>query len=231
MANDLTTANRIYQFYRSRGIPDHVAAGMVGNFGVESSGFDPDVITGKRLGDLNLKDKAHFMAQWRGQRKDNLIDWAQRSGKDINDPLTQAEFALVEMDPQSPYKDAIAAKFRDEVLGAPTVEQAATAFRKRFERATDKHDDRRQAYAKRLLGDQPSNLLEFTVTSGRTDTTTPQTPLPLTGSPPAGLASLLGGLPPQQDQSQQIADAFHRQAANQRQLWAQQRGFGRGLLG
>jgi hypothetical protein len=122
-----------FQYYVSKGLPPHVAAGIVDNLMVES-GFTDAVLSGKRLGDNNT---AAFAAQWRGKRRDNFLHYAmQRGGVGLNNQL---DFVLEEYTPGSRYADPVAVANRHKWMQAPDRHTAAINFAKYYERPAAKH--------------------------------------------------------------------------------------------
>jgi hypothetical protein len=65
---------------------------MLGRLSVESDKFAPDVISGKRYGDLDMKDPAYGLAQWRGDREDAAKAYADQMGLPRGDITGQAAF-------------------------------------------------------------------------------------------------------------------------------------------
>lgn len=119
-----------YQYYLSKGVPPAAAAGLVGNFHVES-GFADDVINGTRMGDVSTGSPAVGVGQWRGRRLDNLKAFAGDDWRNLN---KQLDFGLEEWNPQSPYRDPIASSYRDNLFSAANPGQAAQLVMAKFER-------------------------------------------------------------------------------------------------
>lgn len=88
-------------------------AGMMGTFGHESTGFNPNA-----LGDAGT---AHGLAQWRNDRWGNMQDYARQMGVDPRDIAAQAAFAGHEL--QSQYPGAYSG-----VVGASSVPAAVAAM-------------------------------------------------------------------------------------------------------
>lgn len=133
-----------------KGIPAPAASGIVGNLWVETGGFDPRVLSGARRGD---QGSAAYAAQWRGQRLRNLHKFAG----DNPSFDRQLDFIVEEMNPKSPYRDAISVKYRNDILNAKTPKNAAYEFRRRFERAGTPHDAKRQSFANWVHGRPTGN--------------------------------------------------------------------------
>lgn len=121
----------VFERLRSNGIPDHIAAGFIGNFQQES-GFNPRA--------HNAEEDAHGFAQWRQDRLINLDRFAASRGRDRYDPETQADFVLHEIN--GPEKAAWA-----RIQSAKTPEEAAALIDRHYERSAGKHTAARQRYA------------------------------------------------------------------------------------
>jgi len=86
-----TNAEKIYNFFISRGYQPNQAAAFVGNFYAESS-LDPTALN------PNDKGKKSFgIAQWRGSRLDDLNAFAQRNNLDVNSLDAQLNFVEYEL--------------------------------------------------------------------------------------------------------------------------------------
>jgi murein DD-endopeptidase MepM/ murein hydrolase activator NlpD len=140
-----TVAEQAFGYLTSKGMPAHVAAGLIGNMAIESAYFDPDVISGKRAGDHG---KSRYGFQWNGSRLQNYEAYARERNRDPRDVRTQFDFALEEMNPQSKYADVQASRNRAAILGAPTYEAVTQAFAQHYERPSTPHLGRREAAAK-----------------------------------------------------------------------------------
>jgi hypothetical protein len=131
---------QIVNFFVGKGLTPEQAAGIAGNFFAES-GLQPNIVN--QIG-------AYGLAQWLGQRKRNLFEFASTRGeREGNLSLeTQLEFTWNEL--QS-YEGAA---YRD-LIAQTTVESATTSFVNRFERpsAAEKAQslDKRIAYARKFL--------------------------------------------------------------------------------
>ena len=93
-------------------------AGMIGNFAHESMNFSPSVLNGKIMGDNGT---AFGLAQWRGDRLDNLKNFLSSSGLPTNSLAGQVAFAGTEL-PNS-YK-----KSYDRTMAATTPAEATAAM-------------------------------------------------------------------------------------------------------
>ncbi len=128
------------------GLSPHAAAGIVDNLQVES-GFAPDVLSGQRRGDAGT---AAYAPQWRGDRLSNFEKLAAERGHEpgtLDHFNTQMDFAMMEMDPSSPYADPIASSNRNAILNAPNRHDAAIAFARHFERPAEQHIAKRPGAA------------------------------------------------------------------------------------
>lgn len=106
----------------ARGVPEHVARGMVANMIVESR-LNPGineispVVPGSRGG--------YGLNQWTGPRRVALEDYAARMGKPVSDLNTQLDFTLWEL--QNTEQSAW-----DAIRQAPDAETAARLYSERF---------------------------------------------------------------------------------------------------
>lgn len=115
------------------GIPDHIAAGIVGNLMVESF----DRLDTEALGDNGA---SYGIAQWQGPRRMALESFAAERGVPASDFETQLAFILHEL--QTTESSAWAA-----IQEAKTPAEAAEIFVEKYERAGIPHTDRRIAKA------------------------------------------------------------------------------------
>ena len=132
-----------------RGIPPHIAQGMVANM-IAESGLNPGIneinptVEGSRGG--------FGLNQWTGPRRVHFEQFAASRGSSLDDPNTQLDFTLWEL--QNTERGAMEA-----LQSAQTPEEAARIYSERFLRPGTPHLDRRIAEATRLAGGQPSNAL------------------------------------------------------------------------
>lgn len=123
---------------KKRELHPFAAAGLVDNLEYES-GFAPDVLNGQKRGDNGT---AGYGFQWRGKRLRNFENYAAQRG---HAPGTlphfdaQLDFALEEMNPNSPYADSIAAANRNAILNPASRRDGAIAFATHFERPAPQH--------------------------------------------------------------------------------------------
>ncbi len=119
-------ATYAYNFYKNKGVPDHVAAGIVGNLIQESGNFRNDVIRGERSGDNGT---SFGIAQWHiGKNTDRwnpLKKYAQAQGRDYRDLDFQLDYVLHEAKQRGDY---------DKVMKARNSGEAANLFAKYYER-------------------------------------------------------------------------------------------------
>jgi hypothetical protein len=131
---------QIIQFFINKGLNQEQAAAIAGNFFAES-GLQPNIVN--QIG-------AYGLAQWLGQRKTNLFEFATSRGESVGNISleTQLEFTWNEL--QS-YEGGA---YRN-LITQNTVADATTSFVNRFERpsAAEKAQslDKRIAYARKFL--------------------------------------------------------------------------------
>ena len=85
---DNPIAKQAFNFYVSKGLSPHAAAGLVGQFAQESN-FNPGI--------WNKGEGAFGLAQWRGDRLAGLQRYAASVGKNPNDPQVQLEYSWQEL--------------------------------------------------------------------------------------------------------------------------------------
>src|SRR6185436_10952730 len=118
----------------SRGVPEHVARGVVMNF-QDESGLD----TGIQETTPNAHGTRGFgIAQWTDSRRIALEDFARSQGKPIDDLDTQMDFFMQE----NAGPEAGAWK---SVVNQPTTQDAAAAFVRDWERPATVHKNARMA--------------------------------------------------------------------------------------
>lgn len=130
---EVSTATKIYDFFKSKGLKDHHIAGIMGNLDVESGGFNH-----KALGDSG---SSYGLAQWRGDRLTNL---KSKQGYDTLEG--QLNYIWDELNDSE--KNAYIA-----LLNAKNVDEAARVFMDKYERPKKdpkiNHIDRRISQAKK----------------------------------------------------------------------------------
>jgi hypothetical protein len=112
---------QIKDFFISQGLPEHAAAGIVGNI-MQESGGDPNAI--------NPQSKAFGLAQFLGSRKQGLFDYADSKGVSPTDASTQLEYMMQEMRG----KDAGAVKALKLMGEVDNAADAAKIFATHYER-------------------------------------------------------------------------------------------------
>ena len=134
-------AAKLHQFLVSQGMAPSAAAGVIGNFVVESN------INPKAVGDGG---NSLGIAQWHKGRKEALINYAKKLGLDPTSMEAQQSFLMKELQ-QNQYKGLMS------VLTNPntTTADAAAAFMRVFERPKDQSDtaaQKRTAAGLKALG-------------------------------------------------------------------------------
>jgi hypothetical protein len=125
----------VFQGLVNRGLPAHVAEGIVMNLGDES-GFDTSIneaaptVPGSRGG--------FGLAQWTGPRRVALEQYAASTGRPIDDPDVQMDFLVDEL--HGPESGAM-----DKLAQTSNPGDAAAAFATDFLRPAKQHLDRRVA--------------------------------------------------------------------------------------
>ena len=129
------TPDRVFQGLVDRGLPAHVAEGIVMNV-ADESGFDPGineaapVVPGSRGG--------YGLMQWTGPRREALERFAAQSGRPVDDVDLQLDFLMTEL--SGPERGAF-----ESVMGTSSPGDAAAVFATKFLRPAKQHLDRRVA--------------------------------------------------------------------------------------
>lgn len=113
---------RAMDFFVSKNLPVHVAAGIVGNLMLESG--DTSLNTTTNLGD---RGSAYGMAQWRLDRRQQLKRFAANRGKPMSDFETQLEFVWYELN--NGYSSVL-----QKLLRCKTPKEATTIFMNSYEK-------------------------------------------------------------------------------------------------
>lgn len=148
----------------ARGLPLHVAQGIVANM-VQESRLDPGIneiaplVAGSRGG--------YGLNQWTGPRRRAYEAFATERGAPLDDLQTQLDFTLYEL--QGPERGAYNA-----LLDTTDPVQAAQVYSEKFLRPGIPHMDRRLAEARRLAGIAPDGYTENAL--GRIDPREPEQP-------------------------------------------------------
>lgn len=125
-----------------RGLPEHVALGIVRNL-QDESGLDPGI---NELSPVVPGSRGGFgLAQWTGPRRHALESFAAERGVPASDPDVQFDFLMTEL--RGPESNA----YRS-VISTSTPEEAASAFATDFLRPAPQHLDRRVADYRDGLG-------------------------------------------------------------------------------
>lgn len=121
-------AQYAYNFFKSRGLASHQAAGIVNNLIQESGNFRDDVIDFSVTGDNTLKDKGYGIAQWRGPRKENFLNFANQNG--LNPYSLDSQLMFVE-------KEAKERGDWDKLLQTRDIADATHNFNYNYEVSAD----------------------------------------------------------------------------------------------
>ena len=121
-------AQYAYNFFKSRGLASHQAAGIVNNLIQESGNFRDDVIAFQTTGDNELKDKAYGVAQWRGERKNNFLKFASSNGLNPYSLDTQLMFVEIEAKQRGDW---------DKLLNTKDIPEATHVFNYNYEVSAD----------------------------------------------------------------------------------------------
>lgn len=126
----------------ARGVPQHAAMGLVGNYTVES-GLNPGIneisptVPGSRGG--------FGYAQWTGPRRRQYEAYAAERGASLDDWRTQLDFTVHELNTSE-------ARARDAIYAAQSPADAARLVSERFLRPGVPHLDRRIGETMKLAG-------------------------------------------------------------------------------
>lgn len=165
--NSKEKTNFVFNYLKSKGIPDHAAAGITGNLAIESGYFDDNVVSGKKKGD---QGKAVGIAQWHPDRWNALMKWSKTQNSNPFVLETQLDYVVHEASQRGDL---------DKTIATPNAEEAAYVFGKKFERPNDKyaHWGKRKGVARNLTqykegGEyimSPDELLEFLDNGGQVE--------------------------------------------------------------
>lgn len=122
---------------RDFGLQGHQAAGIVGNFAVETGNFNHQqelnpTVAGSRGG--------YGMAQWTGPRRRQLESYAADRGMDVSS--YEAQYAFLSHELNGEYASVVR-----QMQNAGSVEESTRIFMEQFERPGIPHFDKRLAYA------------------------------------------------------------------------------------
>ncbi|MGD6896109.1 phage tail tape measure protein [Bacillus infantis] len=154
-ASGNSNAAQIWNFFKSKGFSDTVAAGIMGNLRLES-GLNPNSI--------NKLNGATGIAQWLGDRKTGLSSYAKSLGTSMYDLTTQLNYLWKELNGSE--KKTFNYLQANQGASASTI---AAAFDRLFERSEGIHIPQRQTYANQYLSQFSGTAGAVTVTSSNTD--------------------------------------------------------------
>ena len=113
-------AEKIWNFFKSKGLTDEQTAGIMGSLWGESNHFQPDLVeAGNGIG--------YGIAQWSFGRRTNLENYAKEKGKPVSDLGVQLNFLWQEL--EGPENRAL-----NMVKSTSTVREATIAWTNGFER-------------------------------------------------------------------------------------------------
>lgn len=121
-----------FNFFVSKGLTEEQSAGIVGNL-MRESGPDLDYT-------YDNFDTGVGIAQWIQGRADNLVAFAEATGRDYLTLEVQLEFIWFELTGEPPTEGPIAgaeAAAYDALIATTTVAEAATEFEDKYERSQD----------------------------------------------------------------------------------------------
>jgi hypothetical protein len=137
----------IVAYYSQRGVPQHVAAALAGNF-VQESSLNP--------GAINSGEGAYGLGQWRGDRAAALFDFARNRGTGWDDPTTQLDFVLHEFG--GPERGAA-----QQIFATRTPEEATYAVAKHYERAGNPTMENRLRGTMSALGGLAKRAINYVI--------------------------------------------------------------------
>ena len=115
-------AEKIWNFFKSKGWTDEQVAGVMGSLWGESNHFQPN--------DLESNGIGYGIAQWSFDRRTKLENYAKEKGKPVSDLGVQLDYLWTELEGQEH-----AAK--DAVSSAKSVKEATIAWTNVFERPAE----------------------------------------------------------------------------------------------
>ena len=131
--DSMTRAKQARDYLISKGLPKENASAIVGNLLQESQ------LKTTVLGD---GDASFGIAQWNGDRRRNLHNFAQSQGKDVNDMFTQLDFVLTEN------RDRFN---RDVFAKLPTLQEKTKYFSDTYESPSMPQMGNRIGYAQKVF--------------------------------------------------------------------------------
>lgn len=113
-------AEKIWNFFKSKGLTDEQVAGIMGSLWGESNHFNPDVNeAGSGIG--------YGIAQWSFNRRTNLENYAKEQGKPVSDLGVQLDFLWTEL--EGPENGAL-----NMIKASSSIRDATEAWTNGFER-------------------------------------------------------------------------------------------------
>ena len=116
-----SNGEKIFNYLKKQGLTDEQAAGVIGNLTAESN-LDPNALNPNDVG-----KPAFGLAQWRGSRYEDLIDFSNSNGLDHTTLEAQLPFMMHELESQSWLGYGA-------LQNATTVSDATRVFETKFER-------------------------------------------------------------------------------------------------
>lgn len=131
--------DKAISYFMGQGWTKQQAIGIVANLHKESGGFDPNVISGKRLGDSG---QAYGIAQWHPPRQQ---DFKRVFGKDIRQSTFEDQLKFVQWELKN--GGTLERKAGKKIKEAKTSEQAAKDFSQYYERPQNTEAEKRDRAA------------------------------------------------------------------------------------
>jgi hypothetical protein len=127
-----------FNYLLSKGIPQHAAAGIIGNLATESD------VNPKAYNPNDLGKPSFGIAQWRGSRLKGLQNYANQNGRQVDALDTQLDYLLNEGSQRGDIQ---------KTINTSSPEEAAKVFGSKFERPNEKYANwqKRQKIASGLL--------------------------------------------------------------------------------
>jgi len=116
-----SNGEKIFNYLKKQGLTDEQAAGVIGNLTAESN-LDPNALNPNDVG-----KPAFGLAQWRGSRYEDLIEFSNSNGLDHTTLEAQLPFMMHELESQSWLGYGA-------LQNATTVSDATRVFETKFER-------------------------------------------------------------------------------------------------
>jgi len=140
-------ANALIAGLMQRGLPLHVAQGIVANMKAESR-LDPGI---NEIAPIVPGSRGGFgLNQWTGPRRVQFEEYAAARGADPADVNTQLDFTLWELNNTE-------SRAHDNLLATDNAIDAARVYSDDFLRPGIPHMDRRLSYAREFAGEAPES--------------------------------------------------------------------------